>query len=155
MEPDFGKIVIIPDADYTEVGASTVSSKVLLIQESSVIVKFSPLTYEELYLLRDKQIVIAPFDAETLTKEMILLMESKKITAAALNFLQIENEKLEPFMPSKIAAMVNAFFSTNINFAVISSALLLQSIYCYKGILCKKEISEIVALPWKNIFRLF
>ncbi len=90
VERGAGEASHFSDHDFSEAGAEITSSKQQVF-ESSIVVKVTPPTIEELEMFTHDQILISPLHIPTLTEEFILLLKKKKVNAIAMEYLQAEN----------------------------------------------------------------
>lgn len=77
-----------PDASYINAGAHICYTLADIYAKASIIVKVSPLTPEELTLLRDRQTLISAVNLGSLTPETLHVLIKKNITALGFEFLQ-------------------------------------------------------------------
>ena len=76
--------------DYAEAGAE-ITKDTKRIFESQVIVKSAPISIEEANKLQADQILITPLQLPLMTKELLLKLQSRKVTALATEYIRNEN----------------------------------------------------------------
>ncbi len=158
------------DLDYADVGAFLEDEASEVISRADIIVQLAPLTVEELSQLKDNQIVISYTDLEMVSKEDLSVLQQKKITALSLDDaldangnrlvstilgwnvdISVKCVALEDFLLAVFFALI---FTGNIRHAVQRNPALLQIIYCYKGIITHKKLSDKYSLLWKDLLLL-
>lgn len=157
------------DLDYADEGAELFDDIGSVIQTANIVVKTTNFTSQELSLMKEGQTLISCVDFNTMTCSDAEIMEKTKINALAFNLITdrdghliLENmqknilgEKArqisfaEFLIPILIVLMFN-----RIRFAVQTNPAILQSIYCYNGILTHREFAEKHHLKWQDILLL-
>ena len=170
VQRDYAGHTHFSNMDYADAGADIIDDFFPLVEASKVLVKFSPFTEQELELLRDGQIVISRLIFNELTHRYIQLLQQKKSYAVAINLItnkdnwseldnilmssadaEIMNKRLGMFIMPVVEAVL---FSKNFRVVVQTNPALLQSVFCYKGILCNRVIAEQLDMMWKDILSL-
>ncbi|MFK7971613.1 MAG: alanine dehydrogenase [Bacteroidia bacterium] len=94
------------DVDFADAGATIKHSTAEIYQCANYILKVTPLSDNELELLRDNQTIISPVHLGSLSPEMLEQLMKKNVTAVGFEFYQSEDDSL-PFvqMMSEIAGV--------------------------------------------------
>jgi len=78
------------DLNFSEAGAEICESKEEIFK-SDVIVKVTPLTAEELKLIKPNQIIITPLHIPSINDEYVATLMKKKVIAIAMEYVQSED----------------------------------------------------------------
>jgi len=141
----------ISDYNFTEYGADIMEDELPIITLSNVILKYDPFSLEEIFFLKEKQIIVSTAPPEVFTNEMAQFLYEKKITAVGINFLNVESFQIQ----NTVKQLVSSFlFSKNIKHIIQLNPLLLRSIYCFNGEICIRSIAENAGVPWKDLVEL-
>ena len=141
----------ISDYKFTEYGADIMEDELPIIALSTIVLKYAPFSVEDIFFLKNKQIIISMAPPELFTNEMVQFLQEKKITAVGINFLNLENSQLQ----DTVCQLVSAFlFSRNLQHSVQLNPLFLKSVYCYNGEICNRAIAENAGVPWKDLVEL-
>jgi len=141
----------ISDYQFTEYGADIMEDELPIIALSNIILKYEPFSIEQIFFLKEKQIIISMANPELFTNEMVQFLHEKKITAVGVNFLDLEDSKLQ----NTVSQLVSAFiFSKKITHSIQLNPLFLKSVYCYNGEICNRAIAEHAGVPWKDLIEL-
>ena len=141
----------IPDYEFTEYGADIMEDELPIIALSNLVLKYAPFTVEDIFFLKEKQIIISTAPPETFTHEMVGFLQEKKITAVGINFLNLDNSQIQ----DTVWQLVSAFlFSKKIQHSIQLNPLLLKSVYCYNGEICNRSVAENAGVPWKDLVEL-
>lgn len=170
VQRDYAAHTKYSNMDYADVGAELLDDFQSVAAAAKLLVKFSPFTEQELELLRDGQIVVSRVIFNELTHRYIQLLQQKQAYAVAINLItgkdnwseldnilmssadaEIMNKRLGVFIMPLVEAVL---FSKNIRAVVQTNPALLQSVFCYKGILCNRVIAEQLDMMWKDILSL-
>lgn len=170
VQRDYAAHTHFTNMDYADAGAEIIDDFFPLVEVSKVLVKFSPFTEQELELVRDGQILIARLIFNELNHRYIQLLQQKRACAVAINLItgkdhwseldnilmssadaEIMNKRLGMFILPLVEAVL---YSKNFRVVVQTNPALLQSVYCYKGILCNRVIAEQLDMMWKDILSL-
>lgn len=170
VQRDYAAHTSFTNMDYADAGAEIIDDFFALAEVSKVLVKFSPFTEEELILLRDEQIVISRLIINELTQKYIQLLKQKQAYAIAINLItdkedwseldnilmssanaEIMNKRLGLFILPLVEAVL---FSKNFRAVVQTNPALLQSVFCFKGVLCNRMVAEHLDMMWKDILSL-
>lgn len=170
VQRDYAAHTKYSNVDYADVGAELLDDFQSVAAAAKLLVKFSPFTESELELLRDEQIVVSRVVLNELTPQYIQLLQQKHAYAVAINLItgkdnwseldnilmssadaEIMNKRLGTFIMPLVEAVL---FSKNIRAVVQTNPALLQSVFCYKGILCNRVIAEQLDMMWKDILSL-
>lgn len=170
VQRDYAAHTSFTNMDYADAGAEIIDDFFLLVEAAKVLVKFSPFTEQELELLRDGQIVISRLIYNELTQRYIQLLQQKEAYAIAINLItnkdnwgeldnilmssadaEIMNKRLGMFI---LPLVESVLYSRNFRAVVQTNPALLQSVFCYKGILCNRTIAEQLDMMWKDILSL-
>lgn len=160
----------LTDMDYANAGAEIVENFTDLSASAKILLKFSPFTNDELQHIHEDQIVVSRVVISELTTKYLDLLIEKKTFAIAINLItdrdnwsmldnilissanaEIMNKRLSLFILPLLEALVS---SKNFRAVVQTNPALLQSVYCFRGVLCNKEIAEHLDVMWKDILSL-
>lgn len=160
----------LTDIDYANAGAEIVENFTDLAASTKILLKFSPYTNDELQHIQENQILISRVVISELTPTYLDLLKEKEAFAIAINLItdrdnwsmldnilmssanaEIMNKRLSLFILPLLEALAS---SKNFRAVVQTNPALLQSIYCFKGVLCNKEIAEHLDVMWKDILSL-
>jgi len=141
----------ISDYNFTEYGADIMEDELPIITLSNVVLKYEPLSLEEIFFLKEKQVIVSNAQPELFTNEMVQFLYEKKITAIGLNFLNVESFQMQNTVKQLVSSFI---FSKNIKHIIQLNPLLLKSIYCYNGEICNRAIAENAGVPWKDLVEL-
>ena len=170
VQRDYASHTSFTNMDYADAGADIIDDFFALAEVSKVLVKFSPFTEEELIMMRDGQIVISRLIVNELTQHYVQLLKQRRAYAIAINLItdkdnwseldnilmssanaEIMNKRLGVFIMPVVEAVL---FSKNFRAVVQTNPALLQSVFCYKGILCNRLVAEHLDMMWKDILAL-
>jgi len=141
----------ISDYQFTEYGADIMEDELPIIALSTIVLKHAPFSIEDIFFLKNKQIIISTALPEVFTHEMVQFLQEKKITAVGINFLNLENYQIQ----DTVWQLVSAFlFSRNFQHSVQLNPLFLKGVYCYNGEICNRAIAENAGVPWKDLVEL-
>jgi len=141
----------ISDYHFTEYGADIMEDELPIIALSNLVLKYAPFTVEDIFFLKEKQIIISTAPPETFTNEMVQFLQEKKITAVGINFLHLENSQIQDTVFQLTSSLL---FSQKIQHSIQLNPLLLKSVYCYNGEICNRAIAENAGVPWKDLVEL-
>ncbi len=160
----------LTDMDYANAGAEIIENFTDLAASTQILLKFSPYTNEELQHIQDNQILVSRIVMPELTRQYLDALKEKSAYAIAINLItdrdnwsmldnilmssanvDTMNKRLDLFILPLLEALVS---SKNIRAVVQTNPALLQSVYCFKGILCNKEIADRLDMMWKDILSL-
>ena len=142
----------ISDYNFTEYGADIMEDELPIIALSNIVLKYEPFSLEEIFFLKEKQIIISTAPPKVFTNEMVGFLHEKKITAIGINFLNIEDNQLQNTVNQLASALL---FSKKLKHNFQLNPLFLKSVYCYNGELCNHTIAEYAGVPWKDLMELF
>lgn len=158
------------DMDYANAGADIIDDFQTLAQMSNILIKFSPFTLEELRLLKTKQIILSRVVENELSLDYFNLLKDKLSYAIAINLIKThdDNNMIDSILMSSpdsdnINRRLEAFIlplvetialSNNLRALIQTNPPLLQSMYCYEGILCNKNYANSLNTMWKDILSL-
>ena len=141
----------ISDYQFTEYGADIMEDELPIIALSTIVLKYAPFTVEDIFFLKNKQIIISMAPPELFTNEMAQFLQEKKITAVGINFLNLENFQIQDTVGQLLSAFL---FSRNTQHSIQLNPLFLKSVYCYNGEICNRAIAENAGVPWKDLVEL-
>jgi alanine dehydrogenase len=170
VQRDYAAHTSYTNMNYADAGAEIMDDFYSLVEVSKILVKFSPFTDAELNLLKEEQIIISRVIMNELTQQYINLLKEKRAYAIAINLItdkdnwseldnilmssanaEIMNKRLGMFIMPLLEAVL---FSKNFRVVVQTNPALLQSVFCFKGILCNRLIAEHLDMMWKDILSL-
>ncbi|MBP5710419.1 MAG: hypothetical protein J6W84_05530 [Bacteroidales bacterium] len=165
-----GNCLFITDLEYADNGAEIYDFTLSITAHAHVIVKTSPITIEELKLMKTGQIIVAPFLPEDFSEAHHRLMSQKQLSAVAYNFIKNRDElpfleaiahklpdelsKQKEFSNFFIPLISNLIFNKDIRTSIQTDPSILQGTYYYKGKLTNKSIAEEYGLPHRDILEL-
>jgi len=141
----------ISDYMFTEYGADIVEDELPIIALSNVVLKYEPFSLEEIFFLKEKQIIISTAPPEVFTYEMVQFLHEKKITAVGINFLNLESLQIQDTVNQLVSILI---YSKKILHNIQLNPLFLKGIYCYNGEICNRAIAEHAGVPWKDLVEL-
>jgi alanine dehydrogenase len=141
----------ISDYQFTEHGADIMEDELPIIALSQIVLKYAPFSVENIFFLKNRQIIISNAPPEHFTNEMVQFLQEKKITAVGINFLDLETYQIQ----DAVYQLVSAFlFSRDAQQSLQLNSLFLKGVYCYNGEICKRAIAENAGVPWKDFVEL-
>jgi len=141
----------ISDYQFTEYGADIMEDELPIIALSSIVLKYAPFSVEDIFFLKEKQLIISTAPPELFTNEMVEFLHEKKITAVGINFLNLDNSQIQDTVCQLVSTLL---FSNNPQRAIQLNPLFLKSVYCYNGEICNRSIAENAGVPWKDLVEL-
>jgi len=141
----------ISDYQFTEYGADIMEDELPIIALSNIVLKYAPFTVEDIFFLKEKQMIISTAPPEVFTHEMVQFLQEKKITAVGINFLNLENAQIQQTVWQLVSALL---FSQKIQHSIQLNPLFLKSVYCYNGEICNRAVAENAGVPWKDLVEL-
>ena len=141
----------ISDYQFTEYGADIMEDELPVIVLSNIVLKYEPFSLEEIFFLKEKQIVISTAPPELFTHEMVQFLHEKKITAIGINFLNIEDSQIQDTVKQFVSSLI---FSNKLKHCIQLNPLFLKGVYCYNGEICNRAIAEHAGVPWKDLVEL-
>ena len=158
------------DLDYADAGALIEDDAKYVFQKSDILISLRPLTTEELNLLKDNQILITPISLTDITPEHLAILHKKNITALSLRLVHnVEDGELlqdiihvegGPYAACNalgdmlLSLIFPLIFNSEMRYALQENPVLMQAIYCYKGILTRHDIGEAHDIPWRDLLLL-
>jgi len=141
----------VSDYNFTEYGADIMEDELPIIALSTIVLKYAPFSVEDIFFLKNKQIIISMAPPELFTNEMVQFLQEKKITAVGINFLNLENSQVQ----DTVFQLVSSFlFARNLQHSIQLNPLFLKSVYCYNGEICNRTMAENAGVPWKDLVEL-
>jgi len=141
----------ISDYNFTEYGADIMEDEFPIIALSNIVLKYEPFSLEEIFFLKEKQIIISTMPHELFTHEMADFLHEKKITAVGINFINGENFQLQDTVNQLVSILIS---SKKTKHSISLNPLFLKSAYCYNGEICNRSIAENAGVPWKDLVEL-
>lgn len=170
MQHGFSQGSRYTDADYADVGVEFVDDFYLLASMARVLVKFMPFTPEQIALMKEEQFIFSTQDAAALDKAYVQGLIDKKITALAMNFIRDAKDNpvvdriltetlsvtalniaLSNFLLPLVAELAG---NSRFRFALQKRPALMESVYCYGGEVCHKEVADLLGFPYRDIVSL-
>ena len=158
------------DMDYANEGAEFEDEFVNLASMSKLLLKLTPFTREQMDMLHDSQIILSTQHPTLITASDIQSINDKKISALAFNLIKdstgysftdkILTETLSPIATNIalsnfiLPMLLDILLNPNFRFALQRTPALMQSVYCYGGYLCNREMAELLNLPCRDIVSL-
>ncbi|MCL2291264.1 MAG: hypothetical protein FWC34_11290 [Bacteroidetes bacterium] len=141
----------ISDYQFTEYGADIMEDELPIIALSTIVLKYAPFSIEDIFFLKEKQVIISTAPPEAFTNEMVQFLQEKKITAVGINFLNLENSQIQDTVWQLVSTLL---FSRNLQHSIQLNPMFLKSVYCYNGEICHRAIAESAGVPWKDLVEL-
>lgn len=91
VENGAGERSNISDLDYSEAGAKMIKDPEIIFQNCDIICKIAPLNDQEIDVIGSNKIVFSALNLSTQTKERIIKLQQKKVTAIAYEYFSDEN----------------------------------------------------------------
>ena len=170
MQRGFAHHSLYSDMDYADVGAEFEDEFVRLASLSGLLVKFTPFTVEQVRQMRVGQVVLSTQPPAQITRQMIEELNRKRVSALAMNLItdangtsmtdRILTETLsEPAVGIALSGFIlplvlDILLNPHFRFALQRTPALMQSVYCYGGFLCNRDMAELLDLPWRDIVSL-
>ena len=151
VQRGLGEIYAIPDYHFTEHGAEIIEDEQTVIAHSNIVLKYDPFSLEEIFFLKEKQIIISTTPSEALTQEMVQFLNEKKITAVGISSLNVAGVLLQDTIKQLVSLFV---YSQNKMQMIQINPHLLKSVYCYNGEICNRTVAENAGVPWKDLVEL-
>jgi alanine dehydrogenase len=151
IQRGLGTELEISDYKFTEYGADIMEDELPIIALSQIVLKYAPFSVEEIFFLKNEQIIISNAPPEHFTNEMVQFLQEKKITAIGINFLNLESRQLQDTVFQLVSTLL---FSRNVQQNLQLNPLFLKGVYCYNGEICKRSIAENAGVPWKDFVEL-
>ena len=151
VQRGIGEEHAISDYNFTEYGADIMEDELPIITLSNIVLKYEPFSLEEIFFLKEKQVVISTAPPEVFTNEMVQFLYEKKIIAIGINFLNIDSFQIQDTVKQLVSSII---FSGNLKRIIQLNPLLLKSIYCYNGEICNRAVAENAGVPWKDLVEL-
>ncbi|MDR3046356.1 MAG: hypothetical protein LBU51_01925 [Bacteroidales bacterium] len=158
VEGNFGKHAKYTDLEYANAGADLIESVPVICQMSDVIVKLEPFTKQELYQMKEGQIILSSIDIYNLNLHYFDLLSQKNITAFALDLIEDEDADSilnDIFFREEDAigitvSLTNFIYPLIVDLATsgtLTSAVktcpeLMQSLYFYEGAITNQKIAS-------------
>ena len=169
-ERGMGKGADFIDLDYADAGALIEDEPKYVFQKSDILISLRPLTPEELNQLKDNQILITPISLTDITPEHLAILHKKNIAALSLRLVHnVEDGELlqdiihvegGPYAACNalgdlvLSLIFPLIFNSEMRYALQENPVLMQAIYCYKGILTRHDIGEAHDIPWRDLLLL-
>jgi alanine dehydrogenase len=170
MQHGFSAGSAYSDADYADVGVEFVDDFYLLASMARVLVKFQPFTADQVALMKEDQILFSTQDVALMSREYIEAVNAKRIAALAMNFIEDRkggsitdriltetlsvtgmNIALSNFLLPLVTELAA---NTRLRFALQKRPVLMESVYCYAGQVCHKELADLLGFPYRDIVTL-
>ena len=170
MQHGFSEGSAYTDADYADVGVEFVDDFYLLASMARLLVKFMPFTQEQLSLMKEEQILFSTQDIAVLDQSYVQSLIDKKVTALAMNFINdskgnriVDRILTETLSVTAVNIALSNFLlplvtelagNSRLRFALQKRPALMESVYCYGGKVCHKEIADLLGFPYQDIVTL-
>jgi alanine dehydrogenase len=125
VESGAGKGINYSDRHYSEAGAFISDNKALVFS-ADILFKIAPLTINEAKLLKERATVFSMLQLNLVSVECLKVLQKKKITAFAYDFLKDENQHF---------SVVNSISEIEGNVAISVISELMSNLHGGKGIL--------------------
>lgn len=120
VEKSAGVSANFPDLGYSELGGEIVQTPEEVFQ-ADIIIKVSPLTGEEIQMLKGKQIIISALQMSTQQTAYFTKLQKKKVTALAYEFIKDTIDRSFPIteamseISGSTAILIAAEYLSNVN----------------------------------------
>jgi len=151
VQRGIGEEHAISDYNFTEYGADIMEDELPIITLSNIVLKYEPFSLEEIFFLKQKQIIISTVQSEVFSNEMVQFLNERMITAIGINYLNIDSFQIQDTVKQLVSSII---FSGNLKRVIQLNPLLLKSIYCYNGEICNRAVAENAGVPWKDLVEL-
>lgn len=168
IQRNYGAEMGYTNMEYAEIGAEIIDTSENIIKICPILVKYSFPCEDDFFLMNKGKILISQIDSNLLTLRWAQHCYQNQITAFGLNLLQSDTDnwtlrKYFILKDTETRIDYNAVISHAVNIlahcitlqsCVSTTPLLLQTIYCFQGQICRSEIAEKAEVPWKDILGL-
>lgn len=120
VEKNAGAQANFPDIEYSDLGGEIVATAKEVFQ-ADIIIKVSPLTEEEIQMLKGKQIIISSLQMSMQDGAYFTKLQKKKVTALAYEFIKDSTNRTFPVTESmseisgSAAILIAAEYLSNVN----------------------------------------
>lgn len=170
MQHGFSNGSAYTDMDYANVGVEFIDDLFTMSSMVRVLVKHQAFSEEQLEFVKYGQILLSVMGPNGADLPLIELLSMKRITALALHLIENEtgNSRLDELISSttsdkgKSIALSNFIHpyllglaeTPNFRFALQKYPELIDSVYCFDGEICNRDIADELNLPYRNIITL-
>lgn len=166
LQRNYGSKAQYSNMDYAEIGAEIIDNPGSIIRISQIIIKHSFLSEEEYLAITKSKIVISEANPSLATSEWAHHCYREHLSFFGMNLMQsaAENWALNHYFftnkegekqidyNATISSIVRYLAqSITLRSAIQTTPILLQTIYCFQGQICNREIAEAAGVPWKDI----
>ncbi|MDR1757905.1 MAG: hypothetical protein LBR51_02940 [Bacteroidales bacterium] len=168
VERGLGEHAGMSDLDFADAGVSVVDFPFEVILQSQVVAKLTPFSLQEIAFLKNKQVVISTLETGNLSIAYFQHLLSRQITAFALDYIKDKGGQrvMDRICFQKTCS--TGFFhtlgqwigpllyalstGTGTRNAIITQPMLMQSLYCFNGIITRADIAQKWHLPYRVFF---
>lgn len=166
MQHGFSAGTPYTDMDYADVGAEFVDDFYLMATMAKTLVKFQPFEEAQLDFMRYEQTIFSYFNPQNSSLDYIQMLTTKKISAFAFNLIEDadghsvvdkilasgnNDDNLSNFLFPYIRELA---FNSRLRFVLQKTPALMDSVYCFSGEVCNRDIADLLNLPYRDIVTL-
>lgn len=158
------------DMDYADVGVEFVDDLFEMSSMVKLLVKFQPISEEQLAFIKDGQTIFSMQEPAQMTMSYVELLTVKRMTALATNLIEDESghSMLDKILTETLSAVGTGIAISNfllpyveelaksprLRFALQKMPALMDSVCCYDGEVCNRDIADLLNIPYRNIVTL-
>lgn len=166
MQHGFSAGTPYTDMDYADVGVEFVDDFYILASMAKTLVKFQPFENEQLDFMRYEQTIFSYFNPQKSSLDYVQMLTTKKISAFAFNLIEDADghsvvdkilandnngDSLSNFLLPYIKELA---FNSRLRFVLQKTPALMDSVYCFSGEVCNRDIADLLNLPYRDIVTL-
>lgn len=166
MQHGFSAGTAYTDMDYADVGAEFVDDFYLLATMAKTLVKFQPFEEAQLDFMRYEQTIFSSFNPQKAKMDYIQMLTMKRISAFAFNLIEdadghsvvdkiLANDNSDDSLSNFVLPYIKELaFNSRLRFVLQKTPALMDSVYCFNGEVCNRDIADLLNLPYRDIVTL-
>lgn len=166
MQHGFSTGTPYTDMDYADVGVEFVDDFYLLATMAKTLVKFQPFEEDQLDFLRYEQTIFSSFNPLKAKSDYIQMLSMKRISAMAFNLIEdaeghsvvekilADDTGVDSLSDYLLPFVLELAFNQRLRFVLQKSPALMDSVYCFSGEVCNRDIADLLNLPYRDIVTL-
>lgn len=166
MQHGFSAGTAYTDMDYADVGAEFVDDFYLLATMAKTLVKFQPFEEAQLDFMRYEQTIFSSFNPQKAKMDYIQMLTMKRISAFAFNLIEdadghsvvdkiLANGNSDDSLSNFVLPYIKELaFNSRLRFVLQKTPALMDSVYCFNGEVCNRDIADLLNLPYRDIVTL-
>ena len=166
MQHGFSAGTSYTDMNYADVGAEFVDDFYLLATMAKTLVKFQPFEEAQLDFMRYEQTIFSTFNPQKAKMDYIQMLTMKRISAFAFNLIEdadghsvvdkiLANGDNDDSLSNFVLPYVKELaFNSRLRFVLQKTPALMDSVYCFNGEVCNRDIADLLNLPYRDIVTL-